>query len=175
MFMYDDEINENDKNIYKDKLQKFIKLLKLSCSFDKIIKLKDNANNYHLSSYIIIKKKYFIVLINNAIFIIDLINGKLLERCEILINLILNGNDSLFIYKYMNIQKWNNSEDNEFIIFIEKNIILFELNEDKNNNINLKILNKSYFPNIGNVVHKLSKKINKFYSFEDYGNLISIY
>ncbi len=168
MFMFDDKINENDKNIYKDKLQKFIKLLKLSCSFDKIIKLKDNANNYHLSSYIIIKKKYFIVLINNAIFIIDIINGKLLKRCEILINLILNGNDSLFIYKYMNIQKWNNSEDNEFIIFIEKNIILFELNEDENNIINLKILNKSYFPNIENesIFQKCSEKINKFYSYK---------
>ena len=168
MFMFDDKINENDKNIYKDKLQKFIKLLKLSCSFDKIIKLKDNANNYHLSSYIIIKKKYFIVLINNAIFIIDLINGKLIKRCEILINLILNGNDSLFIYTYMNIQKWNNSEDNEFIIFIEKNIILFELNEDENNIINLKILNKSYFPNIENksIFQKCSEKINKFYSYK---------
>ena len=46
----------------------------------------------------------------------------------------------------------------------------------KKNKINLKILNKSYFPNIKNrVFHKLSKNINKFYSFEDYGNLISIY
>ena len=82
----------------------------------------------------------------------------------------------------MNIEKWNNSEDNEFIIFIEKNIILFELNEDKNNNINLKILNKSYFPNIKNreIFHKLSKKINKFYSFKEPKephdeNFISVY
>ena len=68
----------------------------------------------------------------------------------------------------MNIEKWNNSEDNEFIIFIEKNIILFELNEDKNNNINLKILNKSYFPNIENksIFQKCSEKINKFYSYK---------
>ena len=168
MFMFDDKINENDKNIYKDKLQKFIKLLKLSCSFNEIIEFKEYANNYHLSSYIIIKKKYFIVLINNNIFIIDIINGKLLKRYEILINLILNGNDSLFIYTYMNIQKWNNSEDNEFIIFIEKNIILFELNEDENNIINLKILNKSYFPNIENesIFQNISEKINKFYSYK---------
>ena len=167
MFMFDDKINENDKNIYKDKLQKFIKLLKLSCSFNKIIKFKECTNNYHLSSYIIIKKKYFIVLINNNIFIIDIINGKLLKRYEILINLILNGNDSLFIYNYMNIQKWNNSEDNEFIIFIEKNIILFELNEDENGVINLKILNYSYFPNIDNgTFEKMSEKTNKFYSQE---------
>ena len=142
-------------------------LLKFSCSF-KIINFEEYKNDSHLSSYILIKGKYFIVLINNNILIIDIINGKLLKRYEILLNLILNGNDSLFIYTYMNIQKWNNSEDNEFIIFIEKNIILFELNEDENNIINLKILNKSYFPNIENesIFQKCSEKINKFYSYK---------
>ena len=107
------------------------------------------------------------VLIDNSIFIIDLFNGNLLKKYKILINLIFNGNDSLFIYKLINIQKWNNPEDNEFIIFIEKNIILFELNEDENGVINLKILNYSYFPNIDNgTFEKLSEKANKFYSQE---------
>ena len=107
------------------------------------------------------------VLIDNSIFIIDLFNGNLLKKYEILINLIFNGNDSLFIYKLINIQKWNNPEDNEFIIFIEKNIILFELNEDENGVVNLKILNYSYFPNIDNgTFEKMSEKTNKFYSQE---------
>ena len=180
-------INEKDENIYKDKLPKYIELLKLSCSFNEIIKLERYNKYFHLSNYIIIKKKYFIVLIDNSIFIIDLLNGNLLKKYEILINLILNGNDSLFIYNFINIQKWNNPEDNEFIIFIEKNIILFELNEDENGVINLKILNYSYFPNIDNgTFEKISEKTNKFYSQEhprpyfsyknkNKGNSISIY
>ena len=150
-YMFDNDINEKDENIYKDKLPKYIELLKLSCSFNEIIKLEKRHKRFHLSNYIIIKKKYFMVLIDNSIFIIDL----------------FNGNDSLFIYKLINIQKWNNPEDNEFIIFIEKNIILFELNEDENGVINLKILNYSYFPNIDNgTFEKLSEKANKFYSQE---------
>ena len=164
----DNDTNEKDENIYKDKLPKYIELLKLSCSFNEIIKLEKRYIDFHLSNYIIIKKKYFMVLIDNSIFIIDLFNGNLIKKYEILINLIFNGNDSLFIYKFINIQKWNNPEDNEFIIFIEKNIILFELNEDENNIINLKILNKSYFPNIENesIFQNISEKINKFYSYK---------
>ena len=166
-YMFDNDINEKDENIYKDKLPKYIELLKLSCSFNEIIKLEKRHKRFHLSNYIIIKKKYFMVLIDNSIFIIDLFNGNLIKKYEILINLIFNGNDSLFIYKLINIQKWNNPEDNEFIIFIEKNIILFELNEDENGVINLKILNYSYFPNIDNgTFEKLSEKANKFYSQE---------
>ena len=166
-YMFDNDINEKDENIYKDKLPKYIELLKLSCSFNEIIKLEKRHKRFHLSNYIIIKKKYFMVLIDNSIFIIDLFNGNLIKKYEILINLILNGNDSLFIYKLINIQKWNNPEDNEFIIFIEKNIILFELNEDENGVVNLKILNYSYFPNIDNgTFEKLSEKANKFYSQE---------
>ena len=166
-YMFDNDINEKDEIIYKDKLPKYIELLKLSCSFNEIIKLEKRHKRFHLSNYIIIKKKYFMVLIDNSIFIIDLFNGNLIKKYEILINLIFNGNDSLFIYKLINIQKWNNPEDNEFIIFIEKNIILFELNEDENGVINLKILNYSYFPNIDNgTFEKLSEKANKFYSQE---------
>ena len=166
-YMFDNDINEKDENIYKDKLPKYIELLKLSCSFNEIIKLEKRYIDFHLSNYIIIKKKYFMVLIDNSIFIIDLFNGNLIKKYEILINLIFNGNDSLFIYKFINIQKWNNPEDNEFIIFIEKNIILFELNEDENSVVNLKILNYSYFPNIDNgTFEKMSEKTNKFYSQE---------
>ena len=73
---------QNIDNIYQDKLKKLIELLKFSCSF-KIINFEEYKNDSHLSSYILIKRKYFIVLINNNIFIIDIINGKLLKRYEI--------------------------------------------------------------------------------------------
>ena len=161
------ELKEITKQELNDKLIELNNYGYQSCSFNEIIKLEKRHKRFHLSNYIIIKKKYFMVLIDNSIFIIDLFNGNLLKKYEILINLIFNGNDSLFIYKLINIQKWNNPEDNEFIIFIEKNIILFELNEDENGVINLKILNYSYFPNIDNgTFEKMSEKTNKFYSQE---------
>ena len=161
------ELKEITKQELKDKLIELNNYGYQSCSFNEIIKLEKRHKRFHLSNYIIIKKKYFMVLIDNSIFIIDLFNGNLIKKYEILINLIFNGNDSLFIYKLMGIQKWNNPEDNEFIIFIEKNIILFELNEDENGVINLKILNYSYFPNIDNgTFEKMSEKTNKFYSQE---------
>jgi len=117
-------------------------------------------------------------MINNNIFIINLIDGKLLKRYEVLIDAIIDGKDSLFIYNFMNIQKWNNAEDNEFVIFIDKNVILFELNEDEIDIINLKILNYSYFPNFvdNQIFKKLSEKQNKFYSYNiESSNIISIY
>ena len=161
------ELKEITKQELNDKLIELNNYGYQSCSFNEIIKLEKRHKRFHLSNYIIIKKKYFMVLIDNSIFIIDLFNGNLIKKYEILINLIFNGNDSLFIYKLINIQKWNNPEDNEFIIFIEKNIILFELNEDENGVINLKILNYSYFPNIDNgTFEKMSEKTNKFYSQE---------
>ena len=161
------ELKEITKQELNDKLIELNNYGYQSCSFNEIIKLEKRQKRFHLSNYIIIKKKYFMVLIDNSIFIIDLFNGNLLKKYEILINLIFNGNDSLFIYKLINIQKWNNPEDNEFIIFIEKNIILFELNEDENGVVNLKILNYSYFPNIDNrTFEKMSEKTNKFYSQE---------
>ena len=161
------ELKEITKQELNDKLIELNNYGYQSCSFNEIIKLEKRHKRFHLSNYIIIKKKYFMVLIDNSIFIIDLFNGNLIKKYEILINLIFNGNDSLFIYKLMGIQKWNNPEDNEFIIFIEKNIILFELNEDENGVVNLKILNYSYFPNIDNgTFEKMSEKTNKFYSQE---------
>ena len=51
-------------------------------------------------------------MLNNKIFIINLIDGKLLKRYVLLIDATFDGKDSLFIYNFMNIQKWNNTEGN---------------------------------------------------------------
>ena len=167
---------KNEINI--DELRKLLESLKLTCSFKEIIKYTENAADYYLSNYVILKKKYFIVMINNNIFIINLIDGKIIKRYEILIDSIIHGKDSLFIYNYMEIQKWNNVEDNEFVLFIDKNVILFEINKDENNIINIKILNYLYFPNIidGQYIKKLSEKQNKFYSYNrESSHIISIF
>ena len=166
------------KEINIDELEKLLESLKLTYSPKEIIKYIENASNYNLSNYAILKNKYFIVMINNNIFIINLIDGKLLKTYKVLIDGTIDGKDSLFIYNFMNIQKWNNAEDNEFVLFIDKNVILFELNEDEIDIINLKILNYSYFPNFvdNQIFKKLSEKQNKFYSYNiESSNIISIY
>ena len=84
----------------------------------------------------------------------------------------------VYLFIIMNIQKWNNTEDNEFVLFIDKNVILFELNEDEIDIINIKILNYSYFPNFidNQFFKKLSEKQNKFYSYnKKSSHIISIY
>ena len=74
-----------------------IESLKLTYSPKEIIKYIENTRNYNLSNYAILKNKYFIVMINNNIFIINLIDGKLLKRYEVLIDATIDGKDSLFI------------------------------------------------------------------------------
>ena len=79
--------------------------------------------------------------------------GKQLKRYEIL----LNEKDNLYKCE-ANIYKWNNNKDNEFILNIGGNIIMFELmNEDE-----LKIINQIYSKDI-KYLKKLNEKSNKFY------------
>ena len=87
------------------------------------------------------------------ILIFDISSGKILERYEIL----LYGKNSLF-KSDLNLQKWNNNKDNQFLINLAGNIILFELL----NECELKIINQIYFKDI-NYLKQLNEKSNKFY------------
>ena len=171
------KIEDENSNIYDDELKKLIESLKLSCTAKKII-YDTSYNRYkYLSDYIILKKKYFIVMIDNIIFIYDIMNEKKMKRYEIVIDAIVNDIDGLFFPNCIDVKKWNNNDDNEFIFFILGNIILFELNED-GNDINLKIINCSYFQNFSDVeeIYKLSEKKNNFYSvYSKSENIISLY
>jgi len=170
--------NDEDLDLYNDELKKLIESLKLSCSIKGMIQLTGYGRYSHLSDYVILKNKYFIIMIDYNIYIFDIINGKELKRYEILIDGIVDGKDSLFIQDNMDIKKWNNVDDNEFVLFIYNNIILFELNEERNDIIKLKILNFTYFPKIVDIEHfqKLSEKRNKFYSLNrQYTHIISLY
>ena len=129
----------------------------------------DEYYDYSLD-YVSLKNKYFAIKINEYIFLFDTTNGNLLKRFEIKFNEIS--------FEKISIKKWNNDEDNEFLLFIDNNIILFQLDED---NFNLKIKgytsiepdledkNKYYRPNY----IKINEKENKFYLVED--NSIKIY
>ena len=101
-----------------------------------------------------------------------------MKKYQILVDGIFDGKDSLFIIDFFIIKKWYNYEDNEFILITNKNVILFELNEDEKNVINLKILCFSYFLNIlaSNSMSKLSEKNNKFYCYDKQSdNIIYLY
>ena len=171
------KIEDENSNIYDDELKKLIESLKLSCTTKKIINDTSYDRYEYLSDYIILKKKYFIVMIDNIIFIYDIMNEKKMKRYEIVIDAIVNDIDGLFVPNCIDLKKWNNDDDNEFIFFIWGNVILFELNED-GNDINLKIINCSYFPNFSDVeqIYKLSEKKNNFYSvYSKSENIISLY
>ena len=126
-------------------------------------------HDYHLD-YVNLKNKYFAIKINNNIFLFDTTNGNLLKRFEI----IFNGNK----FNNISIKKWNNVEVNEFLLYIDDNIILFQLNEE---NFSLKIKGytsikpdledqKKYYRT--NYI-KIKEGENKFYIIEE--NIIKIY
>ena len=126
-------------------------------------------HDYYLD-YVNLKNKYFAIKINNNIFLFDTTNGNLLKRFEIIINK-KKSND-------ISIKKWNNVEDNEFLLFIDDNIILFQLNEE-NFSLNIKGYTsikpdlegqKKYY--ITNYI-KIKEGENKFYIIEE--NTIKIY
>ena len=146
---YDEDFKKIDiKNV------ELIKSLKLTLSSQMIFKTKEN---HRCESFIMLKNKYFLISIGNDILIFDIISEQLLKKYEILIE----GKDNLYKYP-LNIKKWNNKDDNEFFIFKEGNIFLFELTETEKN-IDLKIINQSYFPDIHNI-KKLTEKNNIFYN-----------
>ena len=145
------------------------------CKIKKLFNYSTYAGRHSLSDCALIKKKFFIVMIDNKILIFDAIFGKLLKKYEILIDV----KDNLYINTKMNIKKWNNLDDNEFILLMEGNVILFELREDENENIQLIIKNQSYSQNIKSYdidnIKKLSEKSNKFYIIDHYNKYISLF
>ena len=157
---------DKEKVLKKDK--ELLESLKLSCKIKQIIKY--NIGKYYCcTNLVIIKKKYFIIMINNHILIFDLNEVNLLKKYE-----IINIDIKQWHIRDIQIEKWNNEGDNEFFMFINGNLVLFELNEDNNENIELKVISQLYCPNISCII-KLPEKTNKFYSVDFQKNSISIY
>jgi hypothetical protein len=148
---------KNKKIIDKNEIKTVIESLKLTCKSNQIFEYSTYSGFHNFNGYVIIKNKFFIIMIDNYIDIFDLFNGNNLKTYEILID----EEDNLYKAK-MKIKKWNNNEDNEFFLFENGNIVLFELKEEQTKEIKLKIINQSYYPDIKNI-EKLSEKNNKFY------------
>ena len=178
-FFYPYDRDEEKIKQYNNEIEILLNKLKFSCSIRTISNYRDKYKNiYYLSDFVILKNKYFVLMINNIIIIYDLINGNELKKYQILVDGIFDGKDSLFIIDFFIIKKWYNYEDNEFILITNKNVILFELNGEEKDVINLKILGFSYFPNIlaSNSMSKLSEKNNTFYCYDKQSdNIIYLY
>ena len=129
-----------------------ILLLKIFISNEFLLEYCDNRTNdyYKLPDFIdfiVLKNRYFIFIFNNNLLILDLLNKKILKRYTILCCF----GEELFCYNDIKIKKWNDINDNEFILIIKGNITLFELN-DSSLKIELKILAYSYFPHIYDII-----------------------
>ena len=149
---YGYQISERDKMTDEESI-KVIESLKFTYDHKKFIEYSTHESYHFFKGNAILKNKYFIIGIDNNILIFDILSGKQLKRYELLIN----GGDNAYICN-ANIIKWNNNEDNEFLINIKGNIVLFELTNDNN----LKIISQLFFENI-NYFKKLNEKNNGFY------------
>ena len=179
------ELDESDREYYgffyfsksnteskcSEESKKILESLKFSCDYKTIFQYKNGEYSY-INDYEIYKNRYMILLLDSTIFILDLLNKEILKKFEIRIT----SND-IFLNRFNIVfKKWNNANDNNYILFIHGNIYLFEINIDSKG-IELKILSHSYFPDFANIreVEKLNEKENRFFIPNREDNSISLY
>jgi hypothetical protein len=126
------------KKLSEEEIKK-IESLKYTYIKQKLLDYSSYESHHYFRGNIILEKKYLIVAIDYNILIFDISSGKQLKRYEIL----LYGEDNLYKCKAI-ITKLNNFKDNEFILYLEGNIILFELINESD----LKITSQIYFEDI---------------------------
>ena len=154
---------ENNDNFDLEKSKKLISSLKSESSFKSIFEYSTYGGSHNFSDYIIIKNKYFCILVDNYLLIFHLLDNDLTKRYTFL----KNGEKNLYIGSKYNIRKWNNTNDNKFLLIFDDYIILFELNENYLNGrnvINLKIIGNYNFPNSSSL---LTDEENMFYVKKD--------
>ena len=170
----------NGKNADNLNILKMKEKLKFSFISQKMFELEDSSplvfdEPIYFSDFVTLKNKFFIIMVNNIIFIFNIENGKKIKEFEIIVDDNFN----------MDIKKWDCRENDEFILIVSNNVILFKLNEENSSKICLNILNYAYFPelcikyNKDDIIIKGLKKINsqknRFYSYNDKSNDIFIY
>jgi len=147
------KINYNKKNRIENKEKFSFKIF--YCN--KLLYEYDIKSNENFSDFIVLKNKYGIFMIENNLLIIDILKNNLIKKYTIL---YLNNDNKLTELKNNKIIKWNNINDNEFVLINNGNITLFKLNDKSG--INLKIIAYSYFKDISNNIIKFDEKNNRF-------------
>ena len=150
------------KKVSEEEIKNVIESLKYTHINQELLNYSIDESHHYFKGNAILKNKYLIVAIDNNILIFDISSCKQLKRYEIL----LYGEDNLYKCN-INLKKWNNSKDNQFLINLAGNIVLFELI----NEYELKIINQIYFKDIKNL-KQFDEKYNKFY---DDGKIEDLY
>ena len=154
------------EDVFKIRKKKEITMFEIFFCNELMLRCITEGTNYYDYDHISFKEKYSIIKYHNNLIVLDLLKSKILKRYTIL---FYNDDDKLVIHNF-EILKWNNINDNEFILILGGNITLFELN-DKNPEINLEILAYSYFPNlIGQKLQKVDEN-NRFCGIQDKNHL----
>ena len=177
------ELENNEKNSENFDSLKIKEKLKFSFVSQEMLKINRSSpliydNPIYFSDFVILKNKYFIIMIGKNIFIFNLETGKKIKKFEIIVD---------YFYDKMDIKKWDCLGNDEFIMIVNNNIILFKLNEEDSSKITLSILNYAYFPGLiikdpgedQDLIIKDLKKINnrknRFYSYNKNFSNILIY
>ena len=176
------DLSENEKQ--KDDNLKVKEKLKLSFVSHNMFKFQYSCRlvydyRIHFSDFVILKNKFFLIMVENRILVFDMANGKKIKAFDIL---------GLTKYVIMDIKKWSCKEDNEFILITINNVILFKLIEEKESKLSLNVLKYAYCPDLdfkksgyhlkstGNTqIKKINSQNNRFYIYKIDSNTISIY
>ena len=160
------QLNEKERRYFKEKekydikeFEEIISSLKLTNFSKKLFEYCTLRGSHEFSNFIILKEKYFIILVDNHLLLFNLSYNSLIKRYTFL----KYGEKNLYINKFYNIRKWNSVNDNEFLLIEEDNITLFELNESNLKEkiiINLKIIGYYY---LSNASYLLTDEDNRFY------------
>lgn len=172
---------EKSKNIHNIDNLKLKEKLKFSFISQTIYESHYYSNGsfnikVYFSDFVVLKNKFFIIMVKNNILIFNMETGKEIKRFKIEIS----------EYIKTDIKKWEIPENNEFILIIHNNVILFKLSEENSSKISLNIISYGYFPNLcikyynnnKEIVKNLKKingKKNRFFSYTDSSNDICIY
>jgi len=139
------KIRTSIQNLDSNKKILFLRYEKIMCNEEKSGQKENSYKscNINFSNCIILKKKYFIFMADNNLIVLSLLTFEIIKNYS----LFFYYDDNFLIYKVFQIEKWDEINDNEFIINVNGNITLFELTED-NSEIGLNILAYYYFPRI---------------------------
>ena len=154
---YDEKKNyiKEKKELMMDKENENSSVIKIFCCNELFFEYETNDEKIDLSDFIVLKKKYGIIMLNNDLLIFDIFKKKNIKKYTML----YYDEGHLIILNDYKIKKWNNENDNEFIVIMNGNITLFEI-KDKSE-MNLEILAYCYSPKIGNNLIKVGEN-NRF-------------
>ena len=143
------------EKLSKVEVKNVVESLKYTCQNQELLNYSTYDERHYFRGNAILKNRYYIIAIDHNILVFDILSGKQLIRYEILV--LVNGKDNLFKFN-ANLKKWNNKDDNEFLLNCGENFILLELNND----MELKIISQSYLNDVKSL-KKLNENKNDFY------------